>query len=376
MTIRVVSIISRMNVGGPAILLAELVDGLPKTQFEHTLVTGRCESNEVDYLDGHQLDADVIYLDKVQRSLLPLSDIRSFFELLKLIRKLRPNIIHTHTSKAGVLGRMAGKIAAPKAKVIHTFHGHLLYGYFSPFKTKLIVVLEKFLSTITDDLVAVTRQVQDDLLEAGIGKGNNWHVIRPGLANPVHLSKIESRKKIGTRDDSFSIAWIGRFTDIKNPLLAIQSLEKLLPDQLSRVQLTMAGDGELLQACRDYVSKRNLPVNFLGWCNDISPLLFASDLLLMSSKNEGLPVVIVEAALRGVPTLSTAVGGVGEFIQNRVSGYLVQNSDGLTASLQGVLSDEAERAEIARNAMVLASTEFSRELFIAKHVDLYKAKKA
>jgi glycosyltransferase involved in cell wall biosynthesis len=365
-----------MNVGGPAVLLAELVGGLPKAEFEHTLITGRCESNEVDYLDSHQLDSDVIYLNKVQRSLLPLSDIRSFFELVNLIRKLKPDVIHTHTSKAGALGRIAGKLAAPRAKIIHTFHGHLLYGYFSPFKTKLITSLEKLLAFITDELVAVTQQVKNDLLQAGIGHGNNWHVIRPGLAIPAHLSKVESRNKLGIRVNTFSIAWVGRFTDIKDPLLAIRSLEKLLPEHLSKVQLTMAGDGELLQSCRDYVDKRNLPVEFVGWCNDISPLLYASDLLLISSKNEGMPVVIVEAALRGVPTLSTSVGGVGEFIKNGVSGYLAQNSDELGASLQRVITNEMQRMTIAKNAIVLSRAEFSRELFIAKHMELYRAKKA
>lgn len=375
MTIRVVSIISRMNIGGPAVLLAELVSGLPKTTFEHILITGRCESNEIDYLDSHKLDTEVIYLDKVRRSLLPIRDIRSFFELLSIIRKLKPDIIHTHTSKAGVLGRIAGKISAPRAKIIHTFHGHLLYGYFSPFRTQLIIKVEKLLSIITDELIAVTQQVKNDLLEAGIGTKNRWHLIRPGLARAVYLSKIDARKKFAISDDSFAIAWIGRFTEIKDPLSAIRSIEKLSPNQLSKVHLTMAGDGELLQSCRDYVSKKGLPVVFLGWCNDIGALLSASDLLLMSSKNEGMPVVIVEAALRAVPTLSTSVGGVSEFIQDGKTGYLSSPLKDLSESLEIVIAEENRRIEISKNAKNLAITEFSRELFINKHVELYMAKK-
>jgi glycosyltransferase involved in cell wall biosynthesis len=364
-----------MNVGGPAVLLSELVHGLPASEIKHTLITGRCEANEIDYLETHKLNSDVIYLEKVRRSLLPFSDFRSFFELIAHIKRLNPDVIHTHTSKAGVLGRIAGKIGAPRAKIIHTYHGHLLYGYFSHFATRLIILLEKFLSLITDDLVAVTNQVRDDLIDAGIGSRNRWHVIRPGLSVPTMLSRDETRKQLEVGDNTFVVAWIGRFTDIKDPLLAIRSLEALDAHELARVNLVMAGDGELLAECREYADSRKLPVIFMGWCLDVSPLLFASDLLLMSSKNEGMPVVIVEAALRGVPTLSTSVGGVGEFIEDGKTGFMAKNSSELASSLQNLLNNEAVRIDVANSARNLATTEFSRELFIAKHLELYRAKK-
>ena len=373
--IRVVSIISRMNVGGPAVLLSELVHGLPTPEIKHTLITGRCEANEIDYLETHKLNSDVIYLEKVRRSLLPFNDFRSFFELISHIKRLNPDVIHTHTSKAGVLGRLAGKIGAPRAKIIHTYHGHLLYGYFSHFATRIIILLEKLLSLITDDLVAVTNQVRDDLIDVGVGSKNRWHVIRPGLSVPTMLSRDETRKQLEIGNNFFVVAWIGRFTDIKDPLLAIRSLEALTVQDLRKVKLVMAGDGELLTECREYAESRSLPVIFLGWCLDVSPLLFASDLLLMSSKNEGMPVVIVEAALRGVPTLSTSVGGVGEFIADGKTGFMAKSSSELASSLQNLLNNEAVRMDVANSARNLANTEFSRELFIAKHLELYRAKK-
>jgi glycosyltransferase involved in cell wall biosynthesis len=228
---------------------------------------------------------------------------------------------------------------------------------------------------ITDDLVAVTNQVRDDLMYAGIGIKNRWHVIRPGLSVPTTLSRDETRKQLGVSSNFFVVAWIGRFTDIKDPLLAIRSLEALNSDELARVKLIMAGDGELLPECREYAESRKLPVIFMGWCLDVSPLLFASDLLLMSSKNEGMPVVIVEAALRGVPTLSTSVGGVGEFIEDGKTGFIAKNSSELTGSLQSLLNNEALRMGVANNARNHAKTEFSRELFIAKHLELYMDKK-
>ena len=256
MTIRVVSIISRMNVGGPAVLISELLTNLPPVEFKHTLITGHCEANEIDFLENHHLESEVIYLDKVQRSLLPIKDLRSFFELYVLLKKLNPDVVHTHTSKAGVLGRLAAKLAVPGALIIHTYHGHLLYGYFSPLITKMIIFLERMLSQISNVLIAVTQQVRDDLLNAGIGSANKWIVIRPGLSIPSTLPKAIFRKKFDIPDSTFVIAWIGRFTDIKDPMLALRTIEKLPTAIRSNVQLIMAGDGELLTKCRQYADQK------------------------------------------------------------------------------------------------------------------------
>jgi len=360
-----------MNVGGPAVLLSELIKNLPAEEFEHTLITGTCLDNEIDYLDSHPLDSEVIYIDEIKRSVLPLNDIKSFFKLIRVLRALKPDIVHTHTSKAGVLGRLAAKVAVPEAKIIHTYHGHLLYGYFPKWKTFLIVLLEKFLATFSDRLVAVTKQVRDDLQSAGIGRADKWLVIRPGLELPALPDRPACKLALGIPSDKFVISWIGRFTGIKNPKLALEAISKLPSEVLKKTTFVMAGSGELLEESESYAKQLNLPITFTGWITDINPVLGASDLLFMSSKNEGMPVVIVEAALRKVPTLSTDVGGVKEFIEDNVTGWLSrQEPEDIATHLVSII-DGNSNSLVPSKAYELAKTEFGIANMTANHRSLY-----
>lgn len=372
MTIRVVSIISRMNVGGPAVLLSELIKNLPAEEFHHTLITGTCQSNEIDYLDSHPLDSEVIYIDEIKRSVLPIADVKSFFKLMKTLKALKPDIVHTHTSKAGVLGRLAARIATPQAKVIHTYHGHLLYGYFPRWKTNLIVLLEKILGMFTNTFIGVTNQVKEDLLKAGIGPESKWTVIRPGVTPGPEVGKLEARAALGIDSDKLVIAWIGRFTDIKNPMLAVRLIENLPEAVRSQVVLVMAGAGELLQECREIAAQMRFAVIFTGWVSDINSILSGADLLFMTSKNEGMPVVIVEAAFRGVPTITTDVGGVKEFVINGQTGWLVNQSTNSVAELMPKLFGTNEISYVGDQAKKLAKRDFSTSTMTSTHINLYR----
>ena len=373
MPIRIVSIISRMNVGGPAVLLADLIQNFPDDEIDHVLITGRCEPNEIDYLDTHIIKSKVIYLDEMKRSVLPLSDIRTFPKLIRTIRKLKPDIIHTHMSKAGVLGRLAALMGSPSTKLIHTFHGHLLYGYFSKFKVFLIIKLEKALATKTTILIAVSKQVKDDLFNEGVGSQPQWRVITPGVKRPKSLGMHETRKQLEISTDLFVISWIGRFTSIKNPMLAIKSFERLVNQSNFNVEMIMAGDGELLNECKLYAKNRNLRIKFLGWCNDVGPVISSADLLLLTSRNEGMPVVIIEAAIRNVPTLSTDVGGVREFISPNISGFLTdENADLIADSLRGIIEQVDLRKSVAIQAQKLATTNFSEDHYLRSHLTVYR----
>jgi glycosyltransferase involved in cell wall biosynthesis len=360
-----------MNVGGPAVLLSELIRNLPTEDFHHTLITGTCQSNEIDYLESHPLDSEVIYIDEITRSILPISDIKSFFKLIKVLRTLNPDIVHTHTSKAGVLGRLAARIGSPKAKVIHTYHGHLLYGYFPKWKTNLIVILERFLGRFTNIYVSVTNQVKNDLLKVGVSPESKWVVIRPGVTPGVALDKSEARRRLGIEPDKFVISWIGRFTDIKNPMLALKAFEEL--DKDSKAQLVMAGSGELFNECKEYSEKRSLSVQFLGWISEVNTLLAASDILLMSSKNEGMPVVIVEAAFKAVSTAATDVGGISEFISNMNTGILLrQDSSDISRHIVQLIKDPNLLRELSRRSQELAQEKFSVQNLVNEHGNLYK----
>ena len=259
MTIRVVSIISRMNIGGPAKLLADLINHIPEKEIEHILISGRCESDETDLLDTYKIKSKIIYLDDVQRSVFLFRDIKSIFALYLILQKLKPAIVHTHLSKAGVLGRVAAKISNPKVVLIHTFHGHLLSGYFNQFKVKIIIGIEKFLSQFTNTLIAVSKDVQEKYSILGIGKRSEWLVINPGIRNTLQTDQSEIRNSALT-SKSFHLIWIGRFAEIKNPKLAIEIFDLLQSHSEFTFQLTMIGDGKLLADCKKFAQDKKLKV--------------------------------------------------------------------------------------------------------------------
>jgi glycosyltransferase involved in cell wall biosynthesis len=357
-----------MNVGGPAVLLADVASGLESQGFQHTIITGRCLSNEVDYLELHPKNINIIRLNKISRSVFLIDDILGFVELLRVLRKLDPDIVHTHTSKAGVLGRFASRMGTPRAKVIHTFHGHLLYGYFSQWKLNLIVLIEKILAKLSDVLIAVSNPVKNDLISAGIGKKIRWEVIHPA----VRVSQ-STFKRDNTAHKPFRLLWIGRFADVKDPILAIEAFAKL-PEMIRKnIEFTIVGDGDLLESTRNEAMRLGLTITFTGWHSSPIELLEKCDLLLMTSKNEGLPVGMLEAASVGVPTLSTNVGGVGDFIADGETGWLVENdARKIAINLERIFRDPEALKRVGAKARERIIEEFSIESYVKKHIALYR----
>jgi glycosyltransferase involved in cell wall biosynthesis len=238
--IRTLQLIARMNIGGPAVIVAELMKGLDSGKFQALLLTGYCDDDEADYLDEVAMDIPVTRINSLGRSVSILADIKSFIALLKLIHNFKPDIIHTHTAKAGVLGRVAGLIAYPKAKRIHTFHGHLLHGYFSPLKTELIIFVEKFLAYISTILIAIGNQVRNDLLTAGVGNHKQYSVIFPGLGELPIQNKVSARDQLGLEADKIYIVFVGRLTQIKRPDRLVEIASHLKVNH-PKVELLIAG---------------------------------------------------------------------------------------------------------------------------------------
>ena len=210
-------IIARMNVGGPAVIVAELMRGLDSTKFEQVLVTGYCDNNEADYLEEVATDIKATRIAGLGRSISLVTDLRAFIGLVVMIKKLQPDVIHTHTAKAGVLGRLASIIAGKDAVRIHTFHGHLLHGYFSGWKTQLVIAIEKALAARTHNLIAIGTVVKNDLLAAGIGKPEQYSVFFPGLPEPKPFDRSELRKELELNSATIYCTFVGRLTQIKRP---------------------------------------------------------------------------------------------------------------------------------------------------------------
>lgn len=355
-----------MNVGGPAVLLSPLFDALVAPEFEHILVTGKCPSEEIDYLDSHPLNNSVIYLDGVSRAIGPVGDLIGFFKLCKIIRRFKPDLVHTHTSKAGFLGRLAAFLVLPQAVRIHTFHGHVLSGYFSPTVTKVFRTLEHLLGLITDIPIAVTEPVKRDLINFGICSQKSWQVIHPGIdTGKSILQKTEHSK--------FTIGWIGRFAPIKNPLLAINAFNILQKESPDKFAFKMAGEGELFEESKALASSAGLEIEFYGWLEETQKFYSAIDLLYLTSINEGLGMVILEAAENDVPTLANDVGGISDFIQNNVTGFFAApTSEAFSAKTLELVNSPSLLKTVALTAKNLVHTEFNSDTFVKKHLQLYK----
>ena len=369
--IRVMQVIARMNVGGPAVLVADLMRNFDPGVVKAVLVTGFCDENESDYLDEVAKDVKVVRIPGLGRSISPLRDANAFFLLIKEIRKFKPDVIHTHTAKAGVLGRIAGLLAAPTAKRVHTFHGHLLHGYFSKSKTKLVILVERFLALITHRIIAIGNSVKKDLVVAGIGENSKYEVIFPGLQPLKITSKEAAKKSLDLESNKTYLVFIGRLTQIKRPdrLLEIaRYLNSNHPDS----QILIAGAGELLDPIKSKSESEGLPMTFLGWRNDIELLLSAADIAILCSDNEGIPLTLIQASQAGLPIVSTDVGSVSDIVIDGVTGYLTEvSSKGLIKGVSALLDDPVLGHRFGKAGQERAREFFSSRAMVERHQRLY-----
>jgi glycosyltransferase involved in cell wall biosynthesis len=370
--IKVMQVIARMNVGGPAVIVAEIVRGLDGSKFDQLLVTGFCDQDEADYLETVATDIKALRIAGLGRSVSPLADAKAFFQLIKIIREYKPDVIHTHTAKAGVLGRLASLLACHRVIRIHTFHGHLLHGYFSPWKTKLVIYIEKFLAIFTHSLIAIGNKVKDDLLAAGIGNSQKFQVFFPGLPEPQEIDRQVARQELGFDKDGIYITFVGRLTQIKRPdrLLAVaaEMQKRNLP-----ANFIIAGEGDLFEKSRDRAIAQGLPVRFLGWRSDIDTLFAASDIAILTSDNEGIPLTLIQAAQARLPIVATNVGSMADIVLNESNGYLTEpNPLAIADALEKLVRDPALREYMGASGHVRSHEYFSLERMLVDHSDLYK----
>lgn len=361
-------VIARMNVGGPALQVTGLVQGLDSERFEHRLLTGLVGDGEADYVD---LRAPGLALTRVRglgRSPKPLDDLRALRQLRREMLAFRPHIVHTHTAKAGVLGRVAARTARVPA-LVHTFHGHLLHGYFSPVVTKAVVQTERALAGASTRLVAVGAQVRDDLLAAGVGRPEQYVVVPPGISLPEAPPRDAARRALGLPLDAPVVALVARLTAIKRPERFVEVARRLGERHRGAV-FAVVGEGDLLAELRQDAPEN---VRFLGWRADVETVYAATDLAVLTSDNEGMPVSLIEAALCGVPAVSTNVGSVAEVVLDGTSGWLCDaNVDALAAAVDVALASEDALRRAGDAARDHAHARFSGARLVADTARLYE----
>jgi glycosyltransferase involved in cell wall biosynthesis len=361
-----------MNTGGVAVLLDDLMSSFDPHLVEATLITGSCDESEEDYLSIHKPSYRIIRVTHLQKKFNLQRDLQAFSEIRRLIRNLEFDVVHTHTSKAGLIGRLAASTIKPNPVRVHTFHGHLLTGYFSFWKTKIVYSIEKFLELFTDAFVAMGSQVQKDLESIGLGKKARFSVFFPGLPSRVFEAKTFARRELGLLENETYVLYVGRMTAIKRPDRLLDAIEELVKRKVN-VQVLAAGDGELLSGLRDRAAGGGLPITFLGWRSDIPKLIAASNIAILTSDNEAVPLTLIEASMAGLPLVSTNVGSVSDVLVNELNGYLVDSEPAALAdALQKLAIDPVLRGIMGDAGRERATRYFSLEKMCADHTELYQ----
>jgi glycosyltransferase involved in cell wall biosynthesis len=358
---RVLHVIARLNVGGTARYITQLANELPKHGIETFVATGFVQGAEVE--DESAQSIDLIRIKSMGRSINPIKDHFARKQLEKVIAQVKPDIIHTHTFKAGYVIRMK-KQPVP---VIHTFHGHLLDDpEFSGFKSKVIIEVERMLAKKTVKLITVGRRVAEELLEQHIGNKAQFVNIPPGVDALNVTPKEHALKNLNLPDDGKPIVgWIARVTGVKNPMLALE-----VADAMPDTHFVLAGGGDMLEKVKAAAPSN---VSVVGWAK-AEDVFGASEIILSTSENEGMPVALIEAQLAGKPVVATDVGSVSEVVLNHETGIVTnKNAGSIALALETLLLDKQKRTEMGTLAISRAQALFSVQRMINAHVDLYKS---
>jgi glycosyltransferase involved in cell wall biosynthesis len=359
--LRILRVIARLNVGGPALHVAYLSEGLRDYGYETTLVSGTVGDDEgsmEQFVRSHGIEP--VFVRALQREVAPFDDLTATREVRRLIKEIRPHILHTHTAKAGAVGRTAAALAgrARPPVLVHTFHGHVLRGYFSRRTTAGFRQLERGLARPTDALIAVSPEVRSDLVRLGVAPASRITVVRLGLDLDERVAaapdaRERTRAELGIAPDRFLIAWLGRMTPIKRPEDLLHAFALLL-ERASDVELALVGDGPLRPALAELADELGIGdrCHFVGYREDVASMYAAADVVALTSANEGTPVSVIEALAAGRPVVSTDVGGVRDVVRDGQDGFLVEPGDvaGFAAALARLALDRGRAEELGAAA--------------------------
>ena len=370
--IRVMRVIARMNVGGPAVQVSGLMRSFNSIDFDQRLFTGFCTSDEADYIDTIATDIKAVRIDGFGRRINLGGDLHALFSLVKEIRKFKPHVIHTHTAKAGFLGRIASIISLHGSIRVHTFHGHLLNGYFGKFKRTLVVLAEKLLAISTHQLLAVGDKVRRDLLAAGVGDQKKFGLMPPGLEIGPLLKKKDALATYSLSRQTLYCAYIGRVTKIKRPDRFLD-VAKEIKERGVGIEFFMAGEGDLLEYCQERIAREDLPVKILGWQNNIELVLSAADFVVLTSDNEGTPLSLIQAGMAGLPVVTTRVGSVPEVVIDGTTGIVTSlNVLDIADALEKLAKSDDLRARMGVAAKEFTLANFGVMRLVNDHEVLYK----
>lgn len=382
--IRVLRVIARLNVGGPALHVSYLTSELDRIGYETTLVAGRVGPDEgsMEYV-VRERGIEPVYLPALRREIAPLADAQAVRTLVRLIHELKPDILHTHTAKAGAVGRTAARLAGadrPRA-VVHTFHGHVLRGYFPGPMTTAFKGIEKSLARTTDALIAVSPEVREDLVALGVAPRERIHVVRLGLDLDARTTAgpdagAAERAALGVDPGSFLVGWLGRMTAIKRVDVLLEAFAGLRAVE-PRAELVLAGDGPLRTTLEQQAAALGIAehTHFVGFRTHVGSIYAALDAIALTSANEGTPVAVIEALAAGVPAVATDVGGVSDVVPDGRAGFLVPacDADALADRLARLAREPGLRARMGAEGATWVHERYSVPRLVRDVDELYRS---
>jgi len=380
--IKVLRIINRFNLGGPVWNVSYLSKHLPEN-YHTVLIGGLADAQEGDALFiPLEMQLEPMVLKSMSREVRFFGDVKAFFEIVKIIRNFKPDIVHTHASKAGALGRLAAYFCGTKV-IVHTFHGNVFKGYFSPMVTKALVFTEKFLARLSNQIIAISEIQKQELAEQfNIAPERKITVIPLGFNLQKFAPDPEKRSQLRLQwevtSDEVAIGIVGRLTSIKNHTLFIDAALLAMSQSEKKFKFFIVGDGELRNDIENYiVSKGGAYAHrfvFTSWVKKMEECYPILDLVCLCSLNEGTPVSLIEAQASGIPVVTTDVGGVQNVVLNGQTGIIVPNFEAETFAnaMLEIVQNEKLHAQMSQKAIKFVMQNFSMEKLIKNTDELYQ----
>lgn len=387
---RILRIINRLNLGGPTFNAALLTKYIGE-DFETLLVAGQKQKTEAssDFIVT-DLGLNYVSIPDMQRSINPVRDIRAYRKIRKLIREFKPDIVHTHASKAGTLGRLAA-IHAQVPVIIHTFHGHIFHSYFHPVKTRVYKGIERYLARKSSAIIAISERQKAELgTRYRICPPSKIHVIPLGFdlsrfRNNMDEKRRLFREKYMIDDHEIAIGIIGRLVPVKNHALFIRSAAKTLISSSRKLRFFIIGDGEernsILKLCHglrmDYTwfpaEPRKATITFCGWEQQVDKVIAGLDVVVLTSLNEGTPVSLIEAQAGNKPVVTTNVGGIENIVLPDKTALLVdQNTEeAFSVQLLRITEDDTRREMMGRKGWEVVEHRFHYTRLVKETRELY-----
>lgn len=378
--IKVLRVKTRLTIGGPDTHVLLLNTGLDKEKFASYLVTGTVSNGEYDAIHiAKELGVKPIVIPELKRNIMLRDDIIAFIKLFNIIRRVKPDIVHTHTAKAGTLGRFAAIINRVPIR-LHTFHGHVFHSYFNRLSTGIYIMIEKILARFTHKIIVISKSQLDDVAEKyKIAPEKKCSIIPLGLDLSLFLSlagKKDLRGELSIDREMLVVGMVGRLVDVKNHRMFLEVVAGICrTDPDIKAKFMIVGDGPLRNDLEGYATELNIKdrIIFTGWRRDLGSVYNTLDIACLTSLNEGTPISLIEAMASGKAVLSTDVGGVRDVVTHGETGLLVSSGDiqGFSSSLVRLLSDRDLRDEMGKRGRSAVSEKFSKERLVRDIERLY-----